>query len=157
MGAVYNEVEQYDSAVHYYKKAIALDPEYVNAHFNMGLSYLNFEQVDSAIKYFNSAIGLNPQQEYYYYFLSCAYALNKQTQKSLDNLRTALEKGFKDFYEVLHDEDLKSIRSTKEYEELVKKYVPQKFIDQLNEQKKKAVEEAKKSTTSIDMESSRKN
>ena len=157
IGAVYNEIEQYDSAVYYYKQAVALDPEYVNAYFNMGLSYLNFEHNDSAIKYFRKAIQLNPQQEYYYYYLACAYALNKQTQQSIDNLRTALEKGFKDFYEVLHDEDLKSIRSTKEYEQLVKKYVPQKFIDQLNEQKKKAMEDARQSTTSIEADRNKKN
>ena len=131
---------------------MALDPEYVNAYFNMGLSFLNDEEVDSAIKYFSKAIQLNPQQEYYYYFAACAYALKKQTQKSIDYLRTALEKGYKDFYEVLHDEDLNSIRSTKEYEQLVKKYVPQKFIDQQIEQQKKAMEEAKKSTTSTEAE-----
>jgi hypothetical protein len=58
---------------------------------------------------------------------------------------------------VLHDEDLKSIRSTKEYEQLVKKYVPQKFIDQLNEQKKKAMEDARQSTTSIEADRNKKN
>jgi tetratricopeptide (TPR) repeat protein len=155
IGAVYNELNFYDSAVYFYKKAVALDPEYVNAYFNMALSFLNDEEVDSAIKYFNKAIQLNPHQDYYYYFVACAYALKKLTRQSLDNLRTALEKGYKDFYEVLHDEDLNSIRSTKEYEQLVKKYVPQKFIDQLNEEKKKAMEGVKQSTTSVKVEAAK--
>lgn len=148
IGAVYNEINWYDSAVYFYKKAVALDPEYVNAYFNMGMSYLNGESNDSAIKYLNKAIELNPRQDYYYYFVACAYSLKKQMPESLKNLTMALEKGYKDFYEVLHDEDLNFIRTTKEYEQLVKKYVPQKFIDQLNEQKKKAME--KQSTTSVD-------
>lgn len=148
IGAVYNEVNDYDSAIYFYRRAVAIDSEYVNAYFNMGLSYFNYEKVDSAIKYFGQAVKLNPQQDYYYYFLACAYALNKQPQESIHNLRTALEKGYKDFYEVLHDEDLKSIRTTKEYEQLVKKYVPQKFIDQLNEQIK-ALEAAQKPSTKV--------
>ena len=155
LGAVYNEVNDYDSAIYFYAKAIALDSGYVNAYFNMGLSYFNYEKVDSAIKYFRKAVQLNPRQDYYYYFLACSYALNKQPQESLHNLQTALEKGYKDFYEVLHDEDLKSIRTTKEYEQLVKKYVPQKFIDQMNEEKK-ALQNTKQSTTVIDEKKGKK-
>ena len=68
----------------------------------------------------------------------------------------ALEKGYKDFYEVLHDEDLKSIRTTKEYEQLVKKYVPQKFIDQLNEQIKALEAAPKQSTTSVEEKKGKK-
>ena len=155
LGAVYNEVNDYDSAIYFYAKAIALDSGYVNAYFNMGLSYFNYEKVDSAIKYFRKAVQLNPRQDYYYYFLACSYALNKQPQESLHNLQSALEKGYKDFYEVLHDEDLKSIRATKEYEQLVKKYVPQKFIDQMNEEKK-ALQNTKQSTTVIDEKKGKK-
>ncbi len=157
LGAVYNEVNDYDSAIYFYTKAVGLDSEYVNAYFNMGLSYFNYEKVDSSIKYFKKAIQINPRQDYYYYFLACAYALNKQPQESINNLRTALEKGYKDYYEVLHDEDLKSIRATKEYEQLVKKYVPQKFIDQLNEQKKALEAAPKQSTTVVEPKKSRKN
>jgi tetratricopeptide (TPR) repeat protein len=147
----------YDSAVYFYQKAVEFDPEYVNAYFNLGVSFLNHEVFDSAIKYLNKAIQLNPRQDFYYYFVACAYSLKKQMPESIKNLTTALEKGYKDFYEVLHDEDLNFIRSSKEYEQLVKKYVPQKFIDQMNEQKKKAMESAKQSTTSVDDHHGRKN
>jgi tetratricopeptide (TPR) repeat protein len=157
LGAVYNEMAWYDSAVYFYQKAVEFDPEYVNAYFNLGVSFLNHEVFDSAIKYLNKAIQLNPRQDFYYYFVACAYSLKKQMPESIKNLTTALEKGYKDFYEVLHDEDLNFIRSSKEYEQLVKKYVPQKFIDQMNEQKKKAMETAKKSTTSVDDHHGRKN
>lgn len=156
MAAVYNEMAWYDSAVYYYKEAVRLDPEYVNAYFNMGMSYLNHEEIDSSLRYINKAIQLNPRQDYYYYFQACAYALNKKIHESVSSLRTALEKGFNDFYDVLHDDDLNIIRNTKEYGELVKKYVPQKFIDQMNEEKKKVMEGTKQSTTSIELESSKK-
>lgn len=152
LGAVYNEITWYDSAVYYYKQAVKFDPEYVNAYFNMGISFLNHEEIDSSLVYFKKAIQLNPRQDYYYYFQACAYALKKQIPESLRSLETALEKGYKDFYEVLHDDDLKNIRSSKEYDQLVKKYVPQKFIDQMNEEKKKALETNKQSTTSIETE-----
>jgi tetratricopeptide (TPR) repeat protein len=148
IGAVYNEISWYDSAVYYYKEAVRLDPEYVNAWFNMGVSFLNDDEPDSAIRYLKKAIELNPRQDYYYYFIACAYALDKNTPESLRNLRLAFEKGFDNYYDVLTDEDLNSIRSSKEYDAMVKKYIPQKSIDQVEEQKKKAIEEAKSGGTS---------
>ena len=143
LGTVYNEVADYDSAIYFYKEALLIDPAYVNAHFNLGLSYHNKGQLDSAIHYISNAIKLNPHQNYYYYYLACSYALNKMPAEALKFLETALVTGFKDYYTVLHDNDLRIIRNTAEYKALVDKYVPEKYKKQLEEENRKLIEEAK--------------
>jgi len=126
IGTVYNDIAFYDSALHFYRKAISLDPAYTNAYFNAGMSFYNKQKYDSAIHYLDKAIQLNPKINYQHYFLACCYALKKMPAESLSKLQTALELGYNDYYNIMKDEDLKSIRNTKEFQALVKKYVPEK-------------------------------
>lgn len=143
LGTAYNEVGDYDSAIYHYKEALKLDPTYVNAYFNMGMSYHNSDRFDSAIVYISKAIKINPHQNYYYYYLACSYAVNKKPSEALKALQTAMEKGFKDYYSILHDGDLKILRNTEEFKELVEKYIPEKFKQQVIDENKKLIQEAK--------------
>ena len=144
MGATYNELAFYDSAIYFCKKAIQLDPEYTSAYFNLGMSFYNKAKYDSSIVYLTRAIALNPQTNYYYFYLAMGYSMKKQAAESIANLRIACEKGFKDFYTFLHDPDLSFVRKTKEYDALVKEFVPESFVKQLEEDEKRVLEEAKK-------------
>jgi len=130
LGAVYNEIAFYDSAIHFYKKAVEIDSTYTNAYFNMGMSFYNKQKLDSAIVYLSHAAKLSPKTNYHYYFLACCYALKKMPAESLSNLRLAFENGYSDYYNVMKDEDLKLIRTTREFDALVKKYVPEKYRSQ---------------------------
>ena len=55
----------------------------------------------------------------------------------------AMEKGYDDYYTLLHDEDLKILHRIPAYKELVKKYVPEKFIKQLQDDIKRMEAENK--------------
>lgn len=144
LGAAYNELAFYDSAIYFFKKAIVLDPEYTNAYFNLGMAFHNRGKYDSAIVHMSKAITLVPTNNYFDYYIACAYALKKQPAECLQHLQKAVQKGFKDYYSILHDEDLKSIRNTPEYIALVKEHVPEKYIQQLQEEEKAALEALKK-------------
>lgn len=144
LGTVYNEIAFYDSAIYFFKKAVALEPDYTNAYFNLGMAFHNRGKYDSAIVHISKAITLAPANNYFDYFLACAYALKKKPVECLQHLNIALQKGYKDYYTILHDADLKSIRSTPEYMALVKEHVPEKFIRQVQEEEKAAIEALKK-------------
>ena len=133
LGAVYNELNWYDSAVYFYKKAILVDSNYTNAYFNTGISYYNASKYDSAIVYLSKAIQLNPENKYYDFYLAGSYVLKRNVPLSLQHITTALEKGYDDYYTLLHDEDLKILHPLPAYKDLVKKYVPEKFIKQLQD------------------------
>jgi len=50
-----------DEAIAEYKKAVEINPEYAEAHFNLGLSYYRKGMYDEAIAAFNRAIEINPE------------------------------------------------------------------------------------------------
>jgi len=147
LGAVYNQINWYDSATYFYKKAIELDSNYTNAYFNAGISYYNAGTFDSAIVYLQKAATLNPENGNYNFYLAGSYALKRNAPESLKQLKLSLEKGYDDYYTVLHDEDLKLLHPLQEYKDLVKKYVPEKFIQQLQEEIRRAAEKNKPPVT----------
>ena len=59
VGYFFMEMKAFDSAIAYYKKAIAIDPEYVVAYNNIGTAYMTMEQNDSAFAYFRQAVNLD--------------------------------------------------------------------------------------------------
>jgi len=48
-------------AVEQYKEAIELDPEYPDAHLNLGMTYADLDQRDEAKAEFKAAMDLDPQ------------------------------------------------------------------------------------------------
>jgi Flp pilus assembly protein TadD len=58
--ACFLSVHGADFAIAEYKEAIALDPEYPDAHLNLGLSYLESDRVDDARRELKAAMELDP-------------------------------------------------------------------------------------------------
>ncbi|WP_019242561.1 MULTISPECIES: rhomboid family intramembrane serine protease [Bacillus] len=57
--------KDFDQAQKYYKKAIELNPEFHQAHFNLALTYLQNNEVSEAKKHVDKALELNPNDEAY--------------------------------------------------------------------------------------------
>jgi len=62
LGIVFTNKKLYDEAIIEFKKAIEIDPEFLEAYKNLGIVYLNTEQYDEAIEIFK--IGLEKQPDY---------------------------------------------------------------------------------------------
>ena len=58
--AVFNDLRQFDSAIHDYDRAITLDPNFAVAYNNRGVAYMSLNQFDAAIRDFNRALQINP-------------------------------------------------------------------------------------------------
>lgn len=52
-----------EAAVRYFEKTIEIQPEYVEAHYNLGLSKERAGRVDEAIGHFRRALEINPQYD----------------------------------------------------------------------------------------------
>ena len=62
IGEIHTTIKsEYDSAIRDYTKAIELDPKFVDAYNNRGLSYDNKKEYDSAIRDYTKAIELDPK------------------------------------------------------------------------------------------------
>ena len=58
-GACYSEIGSFESAIDSFEKAIALNPKYSEAHYNLGVAFQRTHQLDSSIMCYEKAITLN--------------------------------------------------------------------------------------------------
>ena len=90
-------IDEYDKAIGYYDKAIAQDPDYVEAYYLRGRAKLNYRQYEPAIRDFNRFISLNSDYaEAYYYRAMAKFNLDQinQIDEDLQNaMRLANESG----------------------------------------------------------------
>lgn len=56
LGACYSEVGPIDSAIEYFKKAIALKPDYAEAYYNLGVAYQKNNQINDALGIYEKAV-----------------------------------------------------------------------------------------------------
>jgi tetratricopeptide (TPR) repeat protein len=51
-------------AIPYYLNALQINPDYVNARYNIGIAYFNNGNTPAAVKNFKEALRLNPNADY---------------------------------------------------------------------------------------------
>ena len=52
-----------DRATYHFTRTIALDPNYADAHFNLGIVYQEMGELAKALQCYETASGLDPQLE----------------------------------------------------------------------------------------------
>ena len=93
-------LNEWDSAIEYYKKAIKYDPEYAEGYSNLGVAYSTVKgNQEKAIEYFKKSIELNPLNTQSYFNLGTAYVLlddKKGAQIQVDKLEKLKENALAD-------------------------------------------------------------
>jgi Flp pilus assembly protein TadD len=80
-----------EAAIRYFKKAIAIDPEFSAAINNLGTTYLRVNGIDLAIEQFNKAIAVDPHSATPYSNLAVAYLRQHQYSDAERTARRALD------------------------------------------------------------------
>ena len=83
----------FDEAISECNKAIALDPRYAKAYFNLGSAYGNKGMMGEAIANFEQAITINPQYAKAYHSLALAYYYEGNYKLSIEYFDRAKELG----------------------------------------------------------------
>jgi tetratricopeptide (TPR) repeat protein len=85
--------DYYEEAIEWYKKAIKLNPDFVEAYYNMGSAYRNLNgQYEKAIEYYKKAIELKPDLVEAYLNMGVAYCnWKRQYEKAIDCYKKAIE------------------------------------------------------------------
>jgi len=59
-GNRYANLGQLDTAVSYYKKSLAIKPDYAEAHYNLGFSLHRLGQLDAAVRSYKKVVAIKP-------------------------------------------------------------------------------------------------
>lgn len=91
LGNIMQDKEKIDEAVYMYSKAIALNPKYYKAHYNLGYIYLIQNKPNMALAEFKKAVKYKPDFSYGYYNIGCAYLKLKNYSSARYNFYKALD------------------------------------------------------------------
>ena len=91
-GLDYWQEDRFDEAIECLHKAVELDPEYLDAWYNLGNTYYTGKgDFDSAYKYWQKALELNPDEIDVLYNLCNAHREREEFDKSIECTQKALE------------------------------------------------------------------
>ena len=111
----------------FYVAALVIKPDHYEAMVEGGLCQLRLGNYEAAIEHLEQARVARPDSWQAYYDLACAHALNGNSAKSLELLRTILTLEDKSLKlnlvgAIAKDVDLKSLRELPEFDTLLKEF-----------------------------------
>ncbi|WP_305156462.1 tetratricopeptide repeat protein [uncultured Muribaculum sp.] len=110
-----------DQAKEEYRKVIELDSIPNNESCAM-YALLALDRKDDAISYMNKILENDTADAGNYYDAACFYSRIGDVEMAINHLKTTLDKGFKRFYHIRHDDDLEELRKMPNFEEIMAIY-----------------------------------
>ncbi len=89
--------EKYDDAVKVIKKALELEPRYVDAYSVLADAYANLENYGEALEIQKKILILEPERGETYFELGNLYVMTDDIVKALENYNKADEKGYRNY------------------------------------------------------------
>jgi len=114
--------KDYDKGIADFTEAIRLDPKDSKAFNDRGSTWSVQKEFDKAIKDYEEAFRLAPKDPSAAYNKACACALQGRTALAIEQLRNAIEQGFRNFGHIATDSDLDSIRNDERFKALIAKH-----------------------------------
>ncbi len=121
VGAMLERLGQTEQAREAYLKVVELDSVPSDNSCAM-YALLALGRTDEAIDFMEKVLEIDTVGYGAHYDAACFYSRVGDMQKSLSHLRTALERGFRRFYHVRHDDDLDAVRKLPEFEAILREY-----------------------------------
>ena len=129
LGNKYKSEGNLDKAIDQYQQALAIAPAFLPALNDLALAYMNRQEYDEALPLYMQMIELQPDNYIAYYNIACLHAKQDRIEESLDWLKKAVQRGFKDWTFLKDDNDLENIRDTEYFNELTEHDYS---VDQMN-------------------------
>ena len=118
----YTALGRKDAATADYRKVIEILQEHDATDITMAYAYQSLGDQEQALATIAKCIEGTPDSAELYYNISGVYGRMGKTEQALDNLRIALEKGYKDLIYIENDTDLAALRDNPQYKALVQQY-----------------------------------
>ena len=118
----YTAMGRKDAATADYRKVIDILQEHDATDITMAYAYQSLGEQEQALATIAKCIEGAPDNAELYYSISGVYGRMGKTEQALDNLRIALEKGYKDLIYIEDDTDLAALRDNPQYKALIQQY-----------------------------------
>jgi len=139
LGTYWYARKNYRRAITFYKRALVITPLSASVHSNLGTALFARKKYDDAIAEYQRALELDPEvfehrssagvllqersvqeRAKFHFYLAKTYAKTGQIERALQNMRKALEEGFREKNKFLEDDDFASVRPLPEFAALMK-------------------------------------
>jgi len=128
-----------NKALAHFKKAQSLNPDYPKAPnigalisrlqasntknnlFKQAVRHVSIQEYEAAIKKFKAILDQDPANQVILYNMACIYSLKGKELEALSWLKKAVSNGYKNWERIKTDPDLKNLRKTEYYQEIIKR------------------------------------
>lgn len=118
LGDLFKKNREIENAIAHYNLALNLKPDSKEAMEKLGLAYAMQGKYDKSLAYFRKLVLIEPEKPTHYYNMACLLSLQNKIHESIEFLRTAIEKGYRNVDQIETDEDLNNIRTSIGYQKL---------------------------------------
>ena len=130
LGKIYTFTQRIDEATAQFNRAIEINPNNVETHFQLGLVYNQLKRYEESAMEFRKVIQLSPGNTMAYYNLACALSMLNKTDDAFSQLELSIQKGFNQYENIQKDTDLENLKLQKEkWNQVMKKYFPDQIKD----------------------------
>ena len=84
------DVKNYDEAISMYKKAIVINPDFAEAHYNLGWIYVEKGMLDEAISEYKKTITINPDLANAHFNLGRIYEKKERLDEAISEYKKAI-------------------------------------------------------------------
>lgn len=114
--------ENVDNAIREFTQAIQIDPGYADAYSSRAVAYMQQKKFNKAGEDLKKALELAPQSPAIHYNMACLHSLNGSVDLALDEVDTALARGFSEYDALRLDPDLANARKHPEFRKVLEKH-----------------------------------
>ena len=138
LGTIHYVRKSYGNAIKQYEKALALSPDAPSVLTNMGTAYFARKKYDEALKYYIRAVAIDPlifdrrgtnglqvqersveERAKFHYTLAKTFAKAGLLEQALQNVRFALEYGFKERDKFKNESEFAGLQSNLDFQKLL--------------------------------------
>ncbi|MEY4939064.1 MAG: hypothetical protein RIQ93_799 [Verrucomicrobiota bacterium] len=114
-----------DFEARFFECVLKHDPNYISVIEILGGVYTRQGRIAEGLKMDRKLVKLQPGNATAHYNLACSLALSKRKSAALDELRRAVELGYRDLAWMQQDPDLDALQKHPEFQALLKELKPQ--------------------------------
>lgn len=108
--------------IQFFEDVLKRDPKETSVVELLANLYTRVGRVDDGLKMDRRLVRLRPESPVAHYNLACSLSLKNRKAEAIRSLRTAIEKGYRDWNWLMEDTDLRNLHDYPRFRELLEEF-----------------------------------